>query len=294
MNSFTISQLQEYSGIKAHTIRVWEQRYNALSPSRTDGNTRFYNGDQLRRLLNITSLLTKNLKISYLAGLEDSALNQLIDEHFLIEDNHIGDAELFISQLLSATFDFDEARFEKLFSNCILRFGLKDTYLNVLHPTLLRLGLLWSKDSLPPAHEHFIVNLIRKKILSAIAALPPAVSNDNSWVLYLPEDEFHDTGLLMAYFLIRSTGKKVYYLGANVPLDSLKQSMEIIKPTSALGFLVGKKNKNKTLTLINRLSKDLQSINFVYACNWEKTDKTGDIENFHKISSIVELEALLA
>lgn len=294
MNSFTISQLQDYSGIKAHTIRIWEQRYNALQPDRSEGNTRSYSGDQLRRLLNITSLLNKSFKISQLASLTDKELSALIDEHFFKASAPLkNDANIFISQLLAATFDFDEAHFERIFSNCILQYGLRDAYLQVLHPTLVRLGLLWSKDELPPAHEHFIVNLIRKKILAAIANLPPAQPDSKSWLLFLPEDEFHDTGLLMAHFLISNAGHKVYYLGANLPFASLHQSIEMIQPTHVLGFLVSKKNKEEAVQAIDSMCVEFKNTKFFNASNWNESNNYIANARFTKLSSVSQLEALL-
>lgn len=295
MNSFTISQLQDYSGIKAHTIRIWEQRYNALKPNRTEGNTRYYDGNQLRRLLNITSLLGKDYKISKLCAMPDEDLNQLIDTYFLQPDPKSGNQELYISQLLSATFDFDEARFEKLFSNCILRFGLKDTYSKVLHPTMIRLGILWSKDSLPPAHEHFIVNLIKQQVFAAVSAIQPAQDKAATWLLFLPEDEFHELGLLMAYFLVRNAGEKVYYFGANLPTESLRQSISQINPDNVLTFLVSKTNKDKTIDAIDTLSKEFEKIKFYAASKWSDSDiHDNSNSNFHRLSTIEELVSLFA
>ena len=293
MNVFTISQLQEYSGIKAHTIRIWEQRYNALQPHRTEGNTRYYDGDQLKRLLNITSLLSKKHKISELCSMTDEEHNQLIENYFLQNDEKSTSSELYISQLLSAALEFDESRFEKFFSNCLLRSGLKETYLEVLYPALVRVGIMWARDVLSPANEHFIVNLIRKKILAAIASMPPAKDTEDSWLLFLPEDEFHEIGLLMAYFLTSSRGKKVYYLGANVPLESLDITIEQIKPVHVLCFLVSHNNKIKVIDKLNELSKGDNQTKFYAAWHWKKADANNEEHLFQPISSLEELESIL-
>ncbi len=293
MNSFTISQLQDYSGIKAHTIRIWEQRYNALQPKRSEGNTRYYDNHQLRRLLNIVSLMNTDHKISQLCAMSDAELNALIDEHYLKQDVSESNLEMYVSQMIAAAFEFNETRFEKLFSNCLLRFGLKDTYILVIYPALVRLGLLWTKDALPPAHEHFIINLIRQKILTAIEALPPAVSSENAWLLFLPEDEFHETGLLIAYFLIRSAGKKVYYLGANVPLSSLQQTIDSIDIRHVLGFLVSKNDKKDAIKAINELCTRNAQIKFHIACNPSSLKSTNERPCFEQLNNVEELVSML-
>ncbi len=293
MNLFSISQLQDYSGIKAHTIRVWEQRYNALKPSRSEGNTRYYDGNQLRRLLNIVSLMNCDYKISELCKLPDKDLNNILDNKFAEIDTGHPDSEYFISQLIASAIDIDELRFEKLFSSCILRFGLKNTYIQIIYPALIRLGLMWSKDSLPPVQEHFITNLIRQKILTAIDSLPLATNDRNSWLLFLPENEFHEAGLLLANFLIRQSGKKVVYLGANVPTDSLLEVVKKINPPHVLTFLVSKKNKLQEFELLNELSKKVKSSKVYLACNPDSLNEFKKTKHFHPLHDVGDLEKLL-
>src|SRR5690606_2384786 len=138
MDEFSISQLAQFSGIKAHTIRIWEQRYNALRPGRTAGNTRYYNNMQLRRLLNIVSLLEVGYKISELAALPDPTLFGMIKYHLIMPQLH-GPAEYYISQMISAGLDFNEAHFEKIFSHCLLKYGMKETYVQIIYRVLLRM-----------------------------------------------------------------------------------------------------------------------------------------------------------
>lgn len=237
MNQFSISQLAQFSGIKAHTIRIWEQRYNALQPYRSEGNTRYYDGLQLRRLLNIVSLLKFNYKVSQLCKMTDEELAELQRQYHLraIDDN---DFEYFINQLISAGVNYDEQNFDKFFSHCLLRFGLKKTYVEVLYPVLDRIGIMWSIDQMPPTQEHYITNLLQQKLFTAIDSLAPEKSNEEVWLLFLPENEFHEIGLLFASYLIRSRGKKVIYLGSNVPLSLLGTAVKETKVTRILTFLV--------------------------------------------------------
>ena len=161
MNQFSISQLQQFSGVKAHTIRIWEQRYNALSPSRSEGNTRFYDGNQLRRLLNIVSLLETDYKISELCAKSDDELYALINKQIEVK---LGDenSEYYISQLIAAALNFDETHFEKIFSTLLLRKGLLETYETIIYPLLERVGQLWASNSIRTSNEHFLSNLIKK------------------------------------------------------------------------------------------------------------------------------------
>lgn len=238
MNHYSISDLQQLSGIKAHTIRIWEQRYDALKPGRSEGNTRFYDDSQLRRLLNIVSLSETGMKVSEVCVLSDKKLADLIEEKFIQNTIQSTPQEYFVSQLILAGMEFDERAFEKHFSACILRYGIQDTYLNVIQPLLVRVGLMWNKDSLNPAQEHFISNLIRQKLYSAIDGMPPAKEENDTWLLFLPPNELHEIGLLFVNYYLRSIGKKVIYLGASVPMDSLRATFKALEIKNIYLFII--------------------------------------------------------
>src|SRR5664279_4349134 len=170
MESFSVSDLANYSGIKPHTIRIWEKRYHALKPNRSQGNTRYYDSAQLKRLLNISSLLHSDYKVSALCAMPDEKLQALGRKN--LQSNTTDQKEYFVTQLISAALTYDESDFVKIFSHCLLRYGLKDAYLLVLYPVLIRIGLMWLNDSLPTSSEHFISNLIRQKLFTAIDSLP--------------------------------------------------------------------------------------------------------------------------
>lgn len=184
MNSFSISELSRYSGVKPHTIRIWEQRYNALTPNRTEGNTRFYDSSQLRRLLNIVSLMESDFKVSELCTMPDKKLFKLLAEF----QNNIKSSEsndYFVSQLIAAGMSYDEPNFEKIFSHCLVRLGIKSTYIKVIYPMLSRIGIMWASDSIAPANEHFITNIVRQKLFTAIDSLPSSKSLSDTWLLFL-------------------------------------------------------------------------------------------------------------
>ena len=290
MDLFSISQLQQFSGIKAHTIRMWEQRYNALSPNRSEGNTRYYDGTQLRRLLNIVSLKNLDYKVSDLCSMSDKELFHLLQQDLAKSVLNDDANEYYVSQLIAAGMSFDETGFDKIFSTCILRMGIRDTYINVLYPMLERVGLMWANDTLAPAYEHFISNLITQKIYSAIDGLPPAKSAKNTWLLFLPENEFHEIGLLFSNYLLRHSSRKVIYLGANVPFDTLKQTVKQVNPSHLLFFLVHHHDPEDVKSYLTTLKKSFsQSIHF--AANKSTKEYIHDSKGIHWIHSVQDLES---
>ena len=239
MDLFSISQLSRYSGIKPHTIRIWEQRYDALKPTRSEGNTRYYDSEQLRRLLNIVSLTNiTNYKISKLCQMSDKKLfemiNEEVDRSIQPENQH----EYYISQLIAGAMSFDELHFDNMIMKSLVRYGVKEAYVKVIYPLLLRTGLMWLSDVISPASEHFMSNLLKQKIFAAIDGLPPVKPTVDKWLLFLKEDEFHEIGLLFANYMIRLSGRQVVYLGSNVPLASLTQAIRTIQPDYLLFFII--------------------------------------------------------
>lgn len=236
MSLFSISQLYQYSGIKPHTIRIWEQRYNAFKPDRSEGNTRYYNNQQLRRLLNIVGLHEKGYKISELCSMPDDRLYELVIK---INKSTGNDAhEYFVSQMISAGMSYDGNYFEELFEKSLSKFGILQTYKTIIYPILVRIGLMWSSNILASAKEHFISNIIRQKILGSIDALPSVSSSPDKWLLFLPENEYHEIGLLVANYLIRDSGRKVIYLGNSVSQESVFTAINETKPSHLLVFMV--------------------------------------------------------
>ena len=292
MNSFSISQLAQFSGVKAHTIRIWEQRYNALKPNRTEGNTRYYDNEQLRRLLNIVSLADLDYKVSELCTMPDKKLFKLIEK--LNAANVYKSYEYFISNLISAGINYDEPGFEKIFSHCILRYGMKEAYLKIIYPMLVRMGLMWSADTIPPAHEHFISNLLRQKFLTAIDSLPLAKPQSDSWLLFLPENEFHEMGLLFASYLLRVSGKKVIYLGCNLPFQSLKMVLKNTSPNNLLLFFVHHNLPDDTQEYLNNLSSQFKGKNIFVASDQKLTSQLKKRNNIRFLHSVEDLERKLS
>ena len=227
MGQYSIKELERLSGIKAHTIRIWEKRYNILDPSRTDTNIRLYSDDDLKKLLNLSLLYRHGEKISKLAELSLEQLNERI--HNL--NDQIDDVESYLEQLTICMIEMDEGKFEKHLSQYILKFGFERTIMDVVFPFLKRVGILWLSDNINPIQEHFISHLIRQKIIVAIDSLPVADRNNAPKVmLFLPEHELHEISLLFYHYLIRKMGFHTFYLGQHVPINSLMEAASIYKP----------------------------------------------------------------
>lgn len=270
---------------------MWEQRYEALRPNRTKGNTRHYDGDQLRRLLNIVSLLGLDYKISKLARLPDAKLFGLVRK--IRGESVSAPTKYFVPQFISVALNFDEPAFEKLFSHCLLRFGIKKTYTDIICPMLVQIGMLWSVDELPPANEHFISNLIRQKLHTSIDSLPPQKNGVETWLLFLPENEFHDVGLLYANYLIKEAGKKTIYLGPNVPAKSLHQAIGELRPEKLLCFLTHNDAFGPIETYFKKLKKNFNGEALCVAGNNSLLGKLKIEKGILKLNSVAQLEKQL-
>lgn len=227
MSSYSIKDLEQLSGIKAHTLRIWEQRYNIINPKRTDTNIRTYDDLDLKLVLNIALLKDHDYKISEIAKMNLEDLNR---EVMSISDKQLNYPDQ-IHALTLAMIDLDEERFEKVISTNILQFGFENTMINIIYPFLSRIGTLWVTGSIGPAQEHFISNLIRQKLIVAIDGQVVKLNEDSKkFVLFLPEGELHEIGLLFANYILRARNHKVIYLGQTLPFNELIFVCELHKP----------------------------------------------------------------
>jgi DNA-binding transcriptional MerR regulator len=227
-SQYSIKDLERISGIKAHTIRIWEKRYDILRPERTDTNIRYYCNEDLKRLLNISVLINNGHKISRIASLPVETLNQKI-----LELNNVGSPESSgqIENLIVAMLDMDEVKFEKVLNNSIIKIGFEETLFNILYPLLNRIGVLWQVGTITPVHEHFISNLVRQKLFTAIDGLPIDRGEDSlTFLLVLPQWELHDIGLLVYNYLIRKSGHNTIFLGQGVPIQDVEAIDKLVEP----------------------------------------------------------------
>jgi MerR family transcriptional regulator, light-induced transcriptional regulator len=234
VGSYSIKDLERISGIKAHTLRIWEQRYEILKPERTDTNIRTYSDNDLKRILNIGILNNNGVKISKLAKMNAEQLFQQVRD---VSEN-IENTQNQVDNLVIAMVEMDEDRFERYMASCILRHGFDQTMSQIIYPFLQKVGLLWQTDSINPAQEHFISNLIRQKLIVAIDATSNQQNEEGKrFLLYLPENEMHEISLLYANYKIRAAGNKSIYLGQSVPYSDLKMVYNLHKPDYILTIL---------------------------------------------------------
>ncbi len=234
MGTYSIKELEKLSGIKAHTIRIWEKRHNIIRPERTATNIRFYSDEDLKKIINVSMLNNHGVKISKIADMSFEEINRKILDMTSSQTTASG----YIEQLVVAMVDMEEERFEKTVSLLVRKFGFERTITEAIYPFLEKIGILWQTKNITPAQEHFISNLIRQKIISAIDALPLASDSEKKILLFLPEHELHEIGLLFNYYLVKQAGFKVYYLGQNVPNEDLVRIVAIHNPQTLVTSII--------------------------------------------------------
>ncbi len=255
MSHYSIRDLQQLSNVKTHTIRVWEQRYNLLQPERTDTNIRYYDDEQLKKLLNVSVLMNNGMKISKISKLNNKEIADEIEKLLSNAIQFDNKTEALLNQCIIAATSFDEALFEKIINGCIHRDGLIETYKNVVYPLLMRIGQLWTSNEMLPAQEHFISNLLEKKLYAAIDALPLPVDADQTWILFLREPEEHVLGLLLTYYILKKHGKKVVYLGRRVPVENLFNVVKECNATHIYTFFVKNRPERETAEFLNQIKE---------------------------------------
>ncbi len=226
MDSFTIKDLENISGIKAHTIRIWEQRYNFLKPGRTDTNIRYYSNDELKIILNIALLNKYGFKISHIDKMTEEEVRGKILSLTQLEAQQ----ERVVNDLVQCMIDLDIERLEHILDNYIHTRGIEKTIIQVIFPYMEKIGILWVTNHINPAQEHLVSNIIRQKLIVGIEGVSSSFKTNKSVLLFLPEGEYHELGMLFMYYLLKSRGISTIYLGANVPLNDVEYVVKLKKP----------------------------------------------------------------
>ncbi|MEO5996816.1 MAG: MerR family transcriptional regulator [Chitinophagaceae bacterium] len=226
MNAFTIKDLENLSGIKAHTIRIWEQRYTFLKPRRTDTNIRYYSNEELKTVLNIALLNKYGYKISHIDKMRPE---ELIDKIVTLSNTQ-AQQERMINELVQFMVDLDMDKFETMLDSYITARGIDKTITQLVFPFLEKIGILWMTNHINPAQEHLITNIIRQKLIVGIEGAFTHFKSNKTVLLFLPEGEHHELGLLYMYYLLKNKGIKILYLGSNVPLNDVAFVAEVKKP----------------------------------------------------------------
>lgn len=250
MSTYSIKDLEQLSGIKAHTLRIWEQRYSLLCPKRTDTNIRYYDDADLKLILNVALLNDNGFKISKIASMDAVDIKEEVmklTERSLTHDDQI-------HALTICMIEMDEERFDKILSSNILKLGFEQTMLNIIYPFMSKIGVLWQTGAINPAQEHFISNLVRQKLIVAIDG-QIVNGGGKKFLLFLPEGELHEISLLFAAYLIKSAGHKVIYLGQSTPNDDLLSVYKLHEPDYLLTVITTSPSSEYAQEYINALSE---------------------------------------
>lgn len=230
MNLYQIAELEQLTGVKAHTIRIWEQRYNLIKPVRTETNIRRYNDEQVKKMLNVTTLLSKGYKISKIAALTENEISDIVLKIQKTSTDSVV-YKTYINDLTVAMLNFDEPLFEKIYQTALKKLGVFDTMLQIVYPLLHKIGVMWVVDDATPIQEHFASNIIKRKLMAAIDGLPAAAKKKGKFLLILPPNEWHDIGLIFANYIIKAKGYEAIYFGQNVPYENINPVIKMIKPS---------------------------------------------------------------
>ncbi|MEY4144289.1 MAG: hypothetical protein RLZZ335_141 [Bacteroidota bacterium] len=253
VNQFSIKDMEVLSGVKAHTIRMWEQRFHMFEPRRTPGNIRYYNDSDLKKLLNLSFLTQQGYKVSVLARMSEEELSRRVVDLSLTCTG----VESRIQSLTMHMLQLNEMGFTQLLSVFIKESGLERVMLDIVFPFFRAIGFMWQTGTITPAHEHFITHLIRQKLIVSIDQMDYVQQEaTKKYLLFLPEGEFHELGLLFAHYIIRSRGHETIYLGANVPYADLKTVYSTYKPQSILCILTSAQVDLTASEYLNQLSSD--------------------------------------
>ena len=287
MSTYSIKDLEQLSGIKAHTLRIWEQRYHFIIPKRTETNIRYYDSEDLKLVLNIALLKDNGYKISKIATLDREQMRadvlRLTEKNLRYPDQ--------INALLLAMIDLDEERFEKVIASNVLKLAFESTIMNVIYPFLSKIGVLWQTGSINPAQEHFVSNLIRQKIIVAIDGLHVSDSDyTHKYLLYLPEGELHELTLLFTSYVIKTRHNKVIYFGQNLPFDDLATIYDIHQPEFIVTVITTSPPASQIQEYVNKLASSFPEATILmsgYQVIGQDIHFPRNVQVFHRIEHII-------
>ena len=265
MGAYSIKDLENFTQIKAHTLRIWEQRYNLLDPERTDTNIRLYSDRDLKKILNINLLYSNGLKISKIAKLSDE---EIFEEASKILNlpiaNNIEGAERIINKIML----YDETGIREDLESLYIKHDFETIFSDLLIPVLQKIGELWQVDSITIRHEHFFSNILRSFQLKKTEEYHKTNPNKNKVLLFLGENEYHELGLLYYNYLLNKRGYETVYLGQSVPLSDLKVAIQTIKPCFVFTSLTAKMDEKEFKHFFEELD-EVYDLSKIYAGGYQ-------------------------
>lgn len=292
MNQFSIKDVEALTGVKPHTLRVWELRYDFLKPKRTSTNIRYYDDDDLKSLLNVSLLNNHGYKISKIAKLTQKEIDEIILELSANKDDH----SFQVHTLISCMLRLDEVTFEQVLRNNFAMCGVVKTMEDLIWPFLSHIGLLWMSGAINPAFEHFITNMIRSKLIvetDRLGYYNTIKPGCKKYLLFLPEGEIHEIGLLFANFYFRSQGHHTMYLGQNLPAQELELISQTYKPDYIFTSITTALNPKKMNRFFSALSSKSFLLPVLITGRIAIDIKMKMPKNFHLIKSVKDLDAFI-
>ncbi len=293
MSKYSIEQFSEITGLNKILIRTWENRYDFVKPVRSKTNIRSYSDAMLVKGIKFSILVENGYKISKLIKLNEKELNESIESILINNKNIKAKNRIYISRLIQSAINFDQILFDKTYKDCVKDIGLIDFYSDVILKTMNKIGILFLNSKINPAHEHFLSENVRIKISSEIDKIKSEEKIDKNWVLFLPENEFHDISLLFAKYLLKSKKFSTTYLGQNVPRESLLSTKG--KKVNYVCFLRSNKSNNYINELLDFLSDNLkESTIYMITSNViisKKYKNIKQIKNFKEFVNILDSNA---
>jgi len=289
MTRYSIDQFSGITGITKFVLRTWENRYGYLKAERTNTNIRVYTDEMVVRALNTNYLLNSGLKISKIVKLSDEQIKKAVFEIKITDKTN--KSEYYINEIIVSALTFNSVKFDTIYNEGIEEFGLLLFYKEVILNTMHKIGILWLTNRVAPSQEHFLSEHIKQKIA---VATDSKFSKDNtgaSWLLFLPEGEFHEIGLLFAKFLLVQHGYNVIFLGPNVPYGSLAQVSQNIKIDNTLLFCVANTTKNNLDFTIKYLESNFKNTSHYIISNNLSLDTTltqTDVKVFTELDHFVK------
>lgn len=290
MNKFSIKDIETITGIKSHTIRVWEQRYNLLQTKRTDTNIRYYDDDDLRFLLNVSILNDSGIKISEIVKMSLQEIAEKVESLSEVENNYT----CHIQSLVKYSLELNEEEFKKSFNQAVKKIGFEQTMIQVTYPFLKKVGIMWQTGMINPAQEHFATNLIKQKLIVAIFSVKPfEIEGVKKFLLFLPENEYHEIALLFAYYMIKLHGHKVLYLGQSLSLNYVREVIDSYHPDYIFSILTNSMNHSDINDSVRSFVKSFPNQTILLAGNALKDHKLDDLTNVVNLQDVADLLSFL-
>jgi len=289
MSKYTIEQFSQITGLNKILIRTWENRYNFVEPIRTETNIRYYTDEMLTKGIKYSILVENGHKISKLIKAEQKEINLLIDNILNETNNKNTKNKIYISKFIQSAIYFDQKLFDDTYKKCVKEIGLIEFYSDVLLKTMNEIGVLFLNSDINPAHEHFISENIRRKISNETEKIKTTKNKEQEWVLFLPENEFHDISLMFTNYILKSYGYKTTYLGQNVPRESLNSTYKDNR--NYVFFIIAKKTDVFITNLFEFLSDNFKNSKIYFISG--RNDLVIKNSNISQIRSFNEFVSLL-